>query len=284
MTDRDGESTQRLLRVDNRGVALLAANDIERGRDILANGYYWALLIANQNYTHVADLMTPFHDVEQLSALLIEKYGFAKERVIIVKDATQSEMRKELERIHKRVEESDSLLIYYAGHGVQENAYGGKGFWVPADGEAPSPETPYYRATWLPNILVHQAMQVSRAKHILLISDSCYSGTFRTEFTRTRGGFAQDEEFFYQLAAKTSRRGLTSGDLEPVADTGGQGHSIFAYHLLRTLKEARGMLNAHQLFQQLVAPVKNASQQSPQYFALETAGDRGGDFVFVPKP
>jgi hypothetical protein len=117
----------------------------------------------------------------------------------------------------------------------------------------------------------------------LLISDSCYSGSFKTRSIGERRAFAANAAFFYGLATKTSRRAITSGDLEPVADGGAPGHSIFAYHLINTLRQASSAINGERLFQLLVDPVTQKSNQTPQYFTVQGAGDQGGDFVFVPK-
>jgi hypothetical protein len=177
----------------------------------------------------------------------------------------------------------DSLLIYYAGHGFQDKGFGGKGFWIPVDGISPLATEKSPRTSWLPNSRVHDVLHASRAKHILLISDSCYSGTFKTRSIGAPAGFAANVQFFYTLTGKESRRAITSGDMEPVADGGAEGHSIFAYHLIRQLQQSPGAVNGERLFQQIRGPVEDNSQQHPQYFIIQGAGDEGGDFVFIPR-
>ena len=76
-----------------------------------------------------------------------------------------------------------------------------------------------------------------KSKHILVISDSCYSGLL------TRGGnqqlgqsYGSREIFLQRMNDKKSRLVLTSGK-EPVQDGGGGNHSIFAKSLILILED-----------------------------------------------
>ena len=206
----------------------------------------------------------------------------------MIKDATKQVLHKALNSMNARLKGLDSLLIYYAGHGYQDKGFGGLGFWIPVDGKAPDPSDneESYRLSWLPNSDVHNLIKASRAKHVLLISDSCYSGTFKTRSIGGAQAYVGSMDFIYRLAAKDSRRAITSGDLEPVSDSGAEGHSVFAYHLIKILEESKSALNAEHLFQQLRVPVQQAfpdHPQHPQYFKTDKQKDKGGDFVFVPR-
>jgi hypothetical protein len=283
VTDSKGNTTKRAVRVADGKASVLVMNPSESGRIVVEKGRFWALLIGNQNYSNgVAPLATPHRDVEHLQEVLVQHYAFAPDRVVVVKDATRDQMLVALDRMHDQVKGNDSLLIFYAGHGHQDKGFGGKGFWIPVDGMPPWATEKSPRTTWLPNSQVHDILQASRAKHILLISDSCYSGTFRTRSIGVPSGFAANLEFFYKLIGKESRRAITSGDLEPVADGGAEGHSIFAYHLIKQLERPGGAVNGERLFQRIRGPVESGSKQHPQYFTIQGAGDDGGDFVFIP--
>ena len=291
VNDTVRNSISRELTVKN-GVAKIAQSQShEAGVSDLEEGNFWALLIANQNYTNgLPTLETPHHDVDHLKKVLLENYRFNPKRTIVVKDATRQKMAEELDKMHNRVKGNDRLLIYYAGHGFQDKTYGqngGKGFWIPVDGKSPDGKLTNgessYRTTYLPNSQVHDIIQASRGKHVLLISDSCYSGTFKFRSLNQANTYAANLEYFYELASKKSRRAITSGDLQPVADGGPDGHSIFAYHLIEILKKGGGLLSAEQLFNGLLNQVVTSAQQEPQYFKIQGAGDADGDFVFVPR-
>jgi hypothetical protein len=53
------------------------------------------------------------------------------------------------------------------------------------------------------------------------------------------------------LAQKRSRTALTSGGIEPVLDSGGGQHSVFAKAFLTMLDENRGVLDGQQISSQI---------------------------------
>lgn len=227
VTDTQRQQERRTLIVQAGKATVQVPNEVKEGREILEHGHYWALLFGNQNYLKgPSSLQTPHHDVDQLARVLLQYYQFAPERVEVVKDATLTTMLTKLHEIHDKVKGNDSLLVFYAGHGHQDKGFGGKGFWIPVDGFSGHSKTQHPRSSWLPNSQVRDILEASRARHVLLISDSCYSGSFKTRSLGERAIFAANAAFFYGLAAKTSRRAITSGDLEPVSDGGAPNHSI----------------------------------------------------------
>ena len=78
-----------------------------------------------------------------------------------------------------------------------------------------------------------------------------------------------------------ARLALTSGGLEPVADSGGSGHSVFAAKFISLLEANRSVLDGTQLFSELRPEVMLNSDQTPEYGRIRKAGDAGGDFLFV---
>ena len=81
---------------------------------------------------------------------------------------------------------------------------------------------------------------------------------------------------------------LTSGELKPVLDAGGGGHSVFAKVLLDVLESNDEVIEGDRLHQEINARVVYESEkygltQIPQYAALTQAGHESGDFIFVPK-
>jgi hypothetical protein len=89
------------------------------------------------------------------------------------------------------------------------------------------------------------------------------------------------------LATKRSRTALTSGGLEPVLDTGGAGHSVFARSLLDALSRPTDPLETYVLWSSVKARVMYETrslrrQQVPEYAPIQYAGHEGGEFFFVP--
>jgi len=84
-----------------------------------------------------------------------------------------------------------------------------------------------------------------------------------------------------RMVRKRARTALVSGGLEPVTDSGSGGHSVFAGAFLAALRENRGVIDGHTLYQTIKRPVVLNAHQTPQYSDIRLAGHEGGDFVFV---
>ncbi len=260
---------------DVRGSAL---DPPTRTEALQIKGQYWALLIGIENYkdASIPHLKTPVNDVTELAKVLIDRYGFADERVnvLINENATRESIEGTLYRLAKDVGPDDSLLIYYAGHGQMEA--GSRGFWIPTDGKIHSP------GTWINNAVIRNIISEMSAKHVYLVADSCFSGTL---FAASRSLSPEaDEKYFQRLYETKSRWGLTSGMNEPVADDGKDGHSIFAYFFLKALKEnEKDYLTPSQISVSLPPLVSRNAVQQPRSQPLQGAGDEGGQFLFVRK-
>lgn len=62
------------------------------------------------------------------------------------------------------------------------------------------------------------------------------------------------------MAAKCTRVAITSGALEPVADSGGCGHSPFAKAFIDALRNNATIMDGTQLFSKMRRPVIVAAQ------------------------
>ncbi len=238
-------------------------------------GQYWALIIGIDDYQHQAipTLNTAVQDATGVREVLIEKYGFQKQRVIelINGEATRRNIESSLYHLGKGAGPEDSVFIYYAGHG-QYNDDQSLGWWVPVEGEPQQP------GTFISNAIIREYVSAMKAKHVYLVADSCFSGTL---FAATRSMPRLNDKFFSKLYADKSRWGLTSGGTEPVADQGKDGHSIFAYHFLKVLKDNTDPYLVPSHISDTVGPlVARNSNQLPRSEPLQGTGDEGGQFVF----
>jgi hypothetical protein len=89
------------------------------------------------------------------------------------------------------------------------------------------------------------------------------------------------------MADKRARLVLSSGGVQPVLDSGGGKHSVFAAAFLNALGSNNGILEGQRLFSQVSQGVTNVSaaaaiEQVPQYAPIKYAGHEAGDFFFVP--
>ena len=75
---------------------------------------------------------------------------------------------------------------------------------------------------------------------------------------------------------------MTSGNKTPVSDDGADGHSIFAYQLLKELKKnEQPYLSTQELYTRIAPIVGNNSEQTPLCSPIRNTGDQGGEFIFV---
>jgi formylglycine-generating enzyme required for sulfatase activity len=118
---------------------------------------------------------------------------------------------------------------------------------------------------------------------VLLISDSCFAGAF---FKGKRGNPPEITDAYIRSAfKKSSRQAITSGGMEPVVDVGFDGHSVFAYFLLKELNEnSSPFLLPSDLHNRIKGGVSlNAKQQAILGDLKDTGAEVGGEFVLFRK-
>ncbi len=243
-------------------------------------GGYYALIIGNEKYQYLPKLDTPIKDAKGLAKVLHSRYGF-KTKLLI--NATRYDVLKALSEYRKKLTEKDNLLIYYAGHGTLEKVTQ-RGYWLPVDAELEN------TANWISTQDITDLLRIISAKHILVIADSCYSGTLtRNSVARLESGMTPEKraEWIKLMLKAKSREALTSGGLEPVLDGGGGGHSIFAKAIIQALQGNDTILEAYKLYHRVSALVADAAQdqefhQVPEFSPIRHAGHAAGEFFFVP--
>ncbi len=245
----------------------------------LGNDY--ALIIGINNYEHWPPLQTAANDAKGLYQILSERYGYLPGNIRLRTNeaATQAALIQDLREIAAGLGENDNLLIYFAGHGQMDDLTS-DGYWIPADGKLQEP------TSWITHSSIKAVLSSEkvRAKSVMIIADSCYSGSL------LRGGPSslspQDLDYqarLMELARKKSRQIITSGGLEPVMDQGRDGHSLFAYYLLKALEENElNVIDFESLLMNHVwTPVAEIGGQRPTLGRLKTPMDENGQFVLV---
>jgi uncharacterized caspase-like protein len=235
-------------------------------------GNYHAIVIGNNNYEELADLKSAANDARAVAQLLKSDYGF-KVRLLI--DATREDVIGALAKIRAKLTSNDNLLIYYAGHGVLDE-YAGEDYWLPVNAKKDDP------SNWISNGDITNMVRAIRAKHVMVVSDSCFSGTLVPAANAKLATAEQRSVWISRMNSKRSRTALVSGGLEPVIDSGGGSkHSVFAKAFMNTLRANTGVLDGQRLFSEVGRPVALESDQTPQYSDIRRSGHEGGDFLFI---
>lgn len=230
-------------------------------------GNYFALVIGINGYKSLPKLNTAVTDATAVAETLRNQYGFDVQLLV---DPDRATIIDAFDELRERLGENDNLLIYYAGHGWLDQQ-SGRGYWLPVNAK------PDRRSRWLSNSDLTDALQALLAKHVIVVADSCYSGTL----TRSIKVPERNPAYIKRMAEKRTRVVLASGGLEPVADSGGGKHSVFAAQFLNALHANKTVLDGTKLFERVRHKVVLNAQQTPEYSDIRLAGHEGGDFLFV---
>jgi hypothetical protein len=249
---------------DGRAKVTVRATEARAG-----SGRRVALLIGVQDYADpIPDLATPLGDIEAIGALLEGKLGYETR---VLKNPGKAEIVGALQALADELGEQDSAIVMYAGHGyVLEST--GVGYWLAADARTDSAEQ------WISNTSISEALNAIQSKNVMLIADSCYSGTLLSNEHAAEGVRVKLSR--EQLRDKRSVVILSSGGEEPVQDAGGDGHSVFARQLMTVLESMQGDTVGSQLYEQVKSRVAELAPQVPQYGGVVSAGhELGGDHL-----
>jgi hypothetical protein len=212
-------------------------------------------------------LETPIADITQIAAVLRSRFGYETR---LVKDAGKAQIIDALNALAADTRPDDSVLLFYAGHGYLLDDVK-MGYWIPVDASVKTAKG------WISNSDISRLLAAIPSRQLMLISDSCYSGTLTSERKVTQGRDLPPEQILQQRSVLV----LSSGADEPVSDEGKEGHSIFAWNLIKTLQSAGGLTPGAQVWSKVSKGVTAEYPQQPQYGAVVSAGHtEGGDFLF----
>jgi Caspase domain len=239
----------------------------------VAVGRYHALVIGNNTYSHVSNLKTAVADARAIESTLRQHFGFETKLLL---NATRQDVFQAISYYRQNAGAADNLLVYYAGHGHFDRD-AEKAYWLPVDARRED------AANWISADDITSNLRAVPAKHILIVSDSCYSGTIYRGLEIAATERSERNRFLQKMLSAKSRTLMASGGNEPVSDGGGDGHSVFGRVFLNGLVQMeKSTFTASELFREFVQErVAGNANQTPEYNPLRNSGHEGGDFVFI---
>ncbi|WP_292955184.1 filamentous hemagglutinin N-terminal domain-containing protein [Nitrosomonas sp.] len=222
---------------------------------------------------HYADPLIPplenaIFDAQVVGNTFADQLGYETH---VIQNATRTDLVRTLNRLAVDLEVNDSIVIYYAGHGLMLEKTG-HGYWIPSDASASDPET------WISNKSVSEILAMIDSRQIAVISDSCYSGAFASEVKLKSQQLTRNLD---DILNKKGVMAMTAGADEPVSDEGRDGHSIFAWYLIQTVRTVNTWDTGFNLFKEIQHKVSQSFPQTPQYGGIISAGHQeGGDYLF----
>jgi Caspase domain len=236
---------------------------------LTGNNYILTIAIDKYKDNSFKFLNNAKFDAIRLQNLLTEKYGFEDvQESLFDSQANRANIIDALNHLSGVLTVNDKLIIYFAGHGLI-NPKSKKGYWLPYDATH----------NYINNSTIIDSIETIDAKHILIISDSCFAGTL---LTQTRG--IDVNKHYSKLEEKKSRWILASGREEKVSDgLPGKG-SPFANSLINFLEKNK---NKYFSFSELAVIVTketgSIANQQPIWGQIDTNRIESGQMVFKIK-
>lgn len=237
-------------------------------------GEKWAVVIGISDYrAKDLDLQYAHRDAEEIRDFLIGKGGFRSDRVRFLSDqrATYAEIRTALFSFLASTQPDDLVLIFLAGHGVQDAVNPDNFFFLAHDSEVGN-----LGGTAIPMWDLGSVMDYTiRSQRILVFADTCHSGA-----ALDRGGANDGKKlnFFNKylevLARKKGRLVLTASQAhESSLEKSKLAHGVFTHSILLGLagsaddNPADGVVTAGELVDYVRArvPEETEGEQHPSY-------------------
>jgi len=208
-------------------------------------------------------------DLENIIKILTDKYTFEDVEFIHEKSkTTRKSLFNSLNQYFINCLPEDNVLFLFTGHG-NYNELLTTGYWQPSDADQKD------SSTWISILEVLTFIKASKAFHIGLIADSCFSGAV---FEPMRGGGID------AFKKRKSRLGLTSGGIEKVSDGQDGENSPFAQSLIKVLENNESKeLPFSALATNVMLDFSENKNQTPRYGPLNAVGHDGGAFIFKLK-
>ena len=270
----------------------------------LPGGRHAAVIGINAYGNGIATLSTAVPDARAVAAALERDQGYAEPIVLLDEAASLGGIVELLERTLPALglAGGGALVFYFAGHGVAfDDHEGPQGYLIPQGACSGEP------ATWLPMDRVRRALGRLPCRHLLVVLDCCFAGSFRWASSRRlllpEVGPLYDSQYARYLEGEAWQV-LTSASHQEVAQDVAPGsrnyrdeatakrHSPFAAAFLEGLAGvsdssrgeygADGVITATELYQYIferLVPAGKARRQTPGLWPLKPANT--GEFIFT---
>ncbi len=230
------------------------------------------LAIGIDNYKVCNQLHNPVKDIKEIVNVLQTKYDFAHENITYLLDSEAS-LKNIIDRLEYYVEtqnEDDNIIILFCGHGDYDKTLE-LGYLMPYD------SSPYERHSCLPYSTIFNYIKVIKSHHVLLITDSCFSGSL----FNYRGAMETAKDKLDRIPSKWA---ISSGRIEPVLDGKPGDNSPFATSLINILtSNEEELLSVSDVTNKIISEVAGKQDQIPRGEPLQPLGHKGGEFIFKLK-
>jgi uncharacterized caspase-like protein len=271
VTLKPGDNVVEITAIDRAGNVGQAVRTVTRAGAAAAapaarTGAQWAVVIGVGAYASpdIPRLRYAARDADAMYGFLTTKGGYPKDNVVLLTDTAEQKptlqnIRRALgEFLYRKPGRSDTVLIYYAGHGAPEvdaagnEADGLAKYLIPSDAD---PQSLY--STALPMDEIQRIFARIPAERIVMLLDTCYSGTAggRTFMRQQIRAGSINDQFLERLTRSKGRVIITaSGPNEVALESSELGHGVFTYFLLQGLggqadRNTDGLVTVSELYE-----------------------------------
>lgn len=262
---------------ENRAEIAIASlgSDVDKNIPVskTKNEKAYAVIIANENYSEVANVPYAINDGEIFKQYCIQTLGMSEKHVRLLRDATKNQIAAQIDWLKNVIDarEGDvNILLYYAGHGIPDER-SKSAYLLPVDGYGSNVNTAYKLDD------IYNALGEERCKSVTVLLDACFSGAKREGdmLASARG------------VAISVKRGEPVGNMVVISAATGdqtagayneQSHGKFTYFLLKKLQATQGDVNLNDLSSYIISNVKRISAdegkiQTPTVVPSANVGD-----------
>ena len=225
-----------------------------------------ALVIGNSQYQTASDVLkNPVNDAQAVGKKL-KDLGYETQ---ILLNANLGQTLGALNKLNQRVSQGGTVVLYYAGHGVQLD---GQNYIVPVDASMQDRDYVSRQAIKVQELV--DKLEQTQSSNRIVILDACRNDPFPKQYRSGNRGLVRE-----QLQSNEGLMILYAASPNEVADDGTGKHGVFTQALLNGLNLAGTRLPV--MMDDIRAQVRQqtSGKQNPYY-----EGTGLSRFMFLPAP
>lgn len=240
----------------------------------MKSGNTYALIIANEEYEMAGNVDMATNDGLAVKEYLTKTFGLTDKQILYFPNATYGKISKAIKDVKSIAQAYDgkiNLIIYYAGHGIPDNATK-DAYIMPVDADGSDPSVCYSLRK------LYDELDNMHLNQCVVLLDACFSGAKRD------GNMIIAARGVAIKANKEKPKGSTvimsaTSDEQTAFAYKEQKHGLFTYYLLKYFQENKGRVNLGGLADYITTNVSrqsvliNGKKQTPTVMVSDRMGD-----------